>query len=270
MKPALFLSVLSVETRKLMSYRVDFWLSAIFAFGVELAVAFFLWRAIFDSTGRERIGGFTFDGMVIYYVLAILLGRLARGRDLQLSISQDIYQGTLTRYLLYPSSYVGFKYAEHLGTLLPSLVQLAVFGSLSAAVLSLPAGLHITPLSVLMTVVSLAAANLLVFLLSYPVQGIAFWADNVWSLTVMVRLIAEVLGGLMLPLSLFPETLQRVLEWLPFAYVFYFPVLTLLGQVSPAEWLRGLAVVLLWCCVLAWVSRGIWRRGYRTYTGVGI
>lgn len=270
MKPRLFIHVLAVEARKLMSYRVDFWLSALCAFAVELAVAAFLWRAVFDATDRTRIGGFSFEGMVIYYMLAILLGRLARGQERQVTIASDIYEGSLTRYLLYPAPYFGFKYAEHLGALVPALIQLVVFCPAVLLLVDVPAGIVVTPGSVVMAAVVVAMANLLAMLMLYAIQGVAFWADNVWSLNVMQRFIGELLGGLMLPLTLFPATVQDVLALLPFQYLYYFPVLTLIGQVSFGEWLRGLAVMTLWCAALSLLGRRVWQNGCRTYSGVGI
>lgn len=266
----LFGQVASLQARKLMSYRTNFWIGAVVTFFVEMAVAYFLWAAVFRETGESRIGGFSLQAMVIYYVAVILLGKLVRGEERDLSISTDIYEGSLTRYLLYPTSYFGFKYAEHLGSLVPSLVQLAIFGALSLAFLDVPPDIRITPASAAMAAVSVCVANLLHFLLLYPLQGVAFWADNVWSLNVMFRFASQMLGGLMLPLSLFPAWSQPVLEVLPFTYLFYFPTTTLLGQVSPAEWATGLAISLGWCGALALVSRAVWRRGRLVYTGVGI
>ena len=63
------------------------------------------------------------EAMIVYYVAAILLGKLVKGNERDRSISEDIYEGSLTRYLLYPSSYIAFKYAEHLGSLLPAFVE---------------------------------------------------------------------------------------------------------------------------------------------------
>ena len=270
MSPRLFGRVLSLEARKLMSYRVDFWASALVAFAVEMVVAYSLWLAIFGASGKAEIGGYSFDGMVIYYVLAILTGKLVRGQERGLSLARDIYEGSLTHYLIYPASYPGFKYAEHLGALVPALVQVAVFGVLAAFYLPRPEELVITPVSVLLAVIAVLAANLLAFALRYPIEGVAFWADNVWSLNVMMRFASDLLGGLMLPLAVFPSAMREVLEWLPFRYLFSFPVETLLGQLSFAEWLRGMAILVAWIAILALVGRSVWRRGERVYSGVGI
>ncbi len=270
MSPTLFLSVISVETRKLMSYRADFWIHTVVAFCAELFIAYSLWQAVFSANGRSTIGGFSFEGMVFYYVAAILVGRLVRGQERQISSAQDIYDGSLSRYLLYPAPYIGMKYAEHLGALFPASLQVALFGAVSVVFLAPPADTAVSLTSLAMATLSVALANLLWFLIRYPIQSVAFWADNVWTLNVMVRFVSEMLGGLLLPLSLFPDSFQKILHWLPFPYLFYFPVVTFLGRVSVGEWARGIAVMILWCAVLAWVGDRTWSRGDRIYTGVGI
>lgn len=270
MNAHLFLQVFTIQARKLMSYRADFWMSSVFSFLVELAIMFYLWRAIFAETGQEQIGGFSFDALILYYVAAILLGKLIRGNDRDVTVSTDIYEGGLTRYLLYPSSYFTFKYAEHLGTLIPAALQLVAFGVLYVAIAGIPADVHVTPASVAMAICSVAVSNLLHFSLLYPIQLVAFWADNVWSLNVMFRFACMMLGGLLLPLSLFPDWMQPLLAVLPFRYLFDVPATTLLGQVSVAEWAVGIVASLLWIVVLGLLTRLLWSRGTSIYTGVGI
>ena len=266
----LFLHVLSLQARKLMSYRTNFWLSAVVTFVVELALAWFLWSAIFRETGRSVIASFTLSAMVYYYVAAILLGKLVKGPERELDVSQEIYDGSLTRYLLYPTNYFGFKYAQQLGQMVPSVVELAVFGVVAIVVLPAPEGLDVSTASVAMAAVSVAVSNLLHYLLVFPIESVAFWADNVWALNVMYRFVSQMLGGLLLPLNLFPEWAHPLVDALPFKYLYYVPAMTLLGNVPPVEWARGIAISLVWCGVAALAGHLVWRRGTRQYTGVGI
>ena len=270
MTARLFVQVFSIEARKLMSYRGDFWITAVVSFVAQLDVAWFLWDAIYTTSAETEIGGYGFDAMVLYYVLVILVGRLVRAQSLETDIAQDIYDGALARYLVFPTDYVGFKYAQHLGNIVPSVVQLVLFTGLYALILPLPADVAITPLSIAMACVSVAVANLLFYSLTVPFQLVAFWADNVWSLGVMLRFVTGFLGGMMVPLSLFPEWSQRALEVLPFQYLFYFPVVTALGKVTPQEWMIGVGISLLWWVVVVGLSKLVWRRGMLAYTGVGI
>lgn len=253
-----------------MSYRAAFWMTAIVGVIAGFLIPYFLWQSIFESQRVERIGGFTFDAMVLYYVVVVLLGKVVRGKDMGLGISREIYEGTLTRYLIYPTQVVVFKYAQQLGEMLPQLLQLALFAGFFGLVLNLPEDLHITPMSVALAAVSVMLANLIYYFLSLAVMGVAFWADNVWSLAVLLRFVSAFFGGAMVPIDLFPQQFQQALAGLPFMYFFYFPVQTLLGHVTFTEWLTGTGICLAWGVVFAGVAHWVWKRGELRYTGVGI
>lgn len=270
MRPALFAQVASLEARKALSYRAAFVLHMLVALVTGFAVPYYLWQAIFEARATDRIAGFTHGSMVLYYVCVMMIGRVVRGPDMGLGLAREIYDGALTRYLVYPVHYGVFKYAQHLGALLPSLWQAVVFTALFALVLELPPDLVVTPGNVALALIALWVANLVHFLLTLPVLGIAFWADNVWSLAVFLRMVTSLLGGQMVPLTLFPDWSQSILAWLPFGCFFDLPVRTLMGQVPPGLWLRQLLVAIVWGAVFALLARWVWRRGELRYTGVGI
>jgi ABC-2 type transport system permease protein len=267
----LYLRVLSTEARKRMSYRGDFWIQAIATFLAEAGMLWFLWRAVYAASGATRIGGFSFEAMVLYSFATVLLSRLVRGREWgEGNVSQDIYDGSLSRYLVYPASYLGIKYAQHLGSLVPTAIHLFLFGALVLFVFDVPPDVRITPTSVLMGLVATGAANLLYFTLSWPIQSVAFWADNVWSLSVAERIATGLLGGALFPLTVFPASVNAVLDWLPFRWLFMFPAEALLGRTSGPEYLLGLGASLAWALGIHLLGRVVWRRGDLRYTGVGI
>ncbi len=265
-----FWQVFSLELRKQMSYRVDFWVNSLFAFMAAMGVMYYLWQSIYADLGGQTIAGYSLSGMITYYLLVILIGRLVRGSQQIMTIATDIYDGGLTRYQLYPTSYLGFKYAEHLGSLLPVVVQIVIFAGVAPFFLELPAEFQLSLTNIAMALLVIMLANLLYFLLSLPLQFVAFWADNVWSLVVMLHFIGALLGGAMLPMELFPADVLAVLEYTPFIYLYYFPVKIMVGQVAPAEIMHGLLVMSVWLLLMAGVGGLVWRQGNKRYTGVGI
>ncbi|MHC4941317.1 MAG: ABC transporter permease [Planctomycetota bacterium] len=270
MRWRLFLGVGSLEARTSMSYRVDFWLQTIAEFAVQFGVVWFLWRAMFRESGATEIGGYSFHSIVVYYLAVILLGKLVRGRQFDSSVSDDIYMGGLNRYLVFPVRYLPFKYAQHIGKMLPALVQFALFGGIVVFLIDIPPEMRPTPASALMAFVAVALANLLYFVMSFPIQCVAFWAENVWSLEVAKRFLVTLLGGYMLPLEVFPRVLQDILWWLPFRLFFHFPARALMNQVPAGEWAASLLLGAVWTAVFGWIAWRVWRRGQFTYTGVGI
>lgn len=266
----LFLHAISLEARTAMSYRADFWLKALFSFVAELGVYVFLAWALFAEAGTDTLRGFDRTGLVLYYVAVMLTAKLATGNDHSYSVMNDIYTGGLTRYLLFPRPYVGLKYAQRLGGQVPLGAQALVFTAALLVLAGPESGLVVTPGSLLRAAISIAVANWLVFLLRLPLEMVAFWQDNVWSLGVLLRNATRLLGGGMVPLALFPGWAQAVVGWLPFRHVYDVPVRTLLGHLPPAEWAGHLAVALGWCLALSLLGRWVWRRGLLQYTGVGI
>jgi ABC-2 type transport system permease protein len=269
-RAALYLHVASLEARKAMSYRADFWINVVVSFFAQLGVVWYLWTAVFRTTGQATIGGYSLPGMLQYYILVILMGKLVRGQEFSAGVSQDIYDGGLSRYLLYPVSYWSFNYAQHLGALLPAAVQLVLFLALLPLMGGGVGDFHPGPAQFLMALTALGVGNLLYYLIQLPLQSVAFWADNVWSLSVLLRFVSGLLGGSLLPLDLFPPGARAVLQWLPFRALFDFPVAALMGRLSVADWALGLTVALGWCGLLWLLAKGVWHKGERSYTGVGI
>ncbi len=270
MKPRLFAHIASLEARARFSYRVDFWINALFGFGVEMFLAWSLWKAIFEASGSAKIGGRDFDGMLFYYLTVVLVGRFTRGHNNEGMISGDIYEGGLNRYLVFPLDYRWVKYAQVIGALAPVFVQVLLF-----AVIAIPLfGFHqlagTSLVSVVMAVPAVAIASLLFYLTMFPLQAFAFWADNVWSLMVMHRFVSQVLGGFMLPLSVFPGWSRGILDVLPFRFYYDFPARVLIGEIGFADWGMGMAMALTWCGVMWCVGTVVWRRGLTQYAGVGI
>jgi len=269
MSPRVFLQVLNVEFRSQLSYRADFWINALAGFVAEFGVTWFVWAAVFRESGKTVIGGYTFEGMVLYFLAVVLLGKLVSGREFEGAVAGDIYEGTLNRYLVFPASFTAFKYAQRIGHLGTAFVQFVLFGVVTLLVLRLPPG-GVSFGSVAMTAVTMVAANLLYFLFDNLIQYVAFWADNVWSLDVAKRWIVMLLGGFMLPLSVFPGSVRRVLDLLPFRFFYDFPARVFLGQIAFVTWVQGLALMGIWGIVTWLLGRYLWHRGQLQYTGVGI
>ncbi|MCA9314711.1 MAG: ABC-2 family transporter protein [Planctomycetes bacterium] len=270
MRPRLFLAVTAQQVRRSMAYRVDFWISSTAGFVTTFGLAWCVWTAVFASAGSNEIRGWTLDGMLLYMVVVVLLGRVVRGGDIDMTISNEIYQGGLNRYLVFPVSYQPFKYAQAVGTLLPALVQLALFCAIFLLVVGRPADIAITPFGVLGAIAAMAVGHVLYFLLGYPLELVAFWADNVWSLAVTLRFVTTLLGGMMIPLALFPGWAQDVLAFTPFPILYAVPAETLLGRMDPALWARHMVVALVWCVIVQRIGTWVWRRGSLQYSGVGM
>ncbi len=261
--------VYSMELRKLIAYRVDFWLNACFTIGAQLLIAFYLWTSIFEARGVQEMEGYGLEAMMAYYLCAIFSAQIVHG-PMGGSFNREIYDGSLSKYLVYPVSLFAFKFARSTSNASLYFLQLLVVVFLIDIIFGFPAGSEPELVDIAMVIPTYLLAIATYFCIASCFELGAFWADHVWSLLVMLQLINGLFGGVMLPLEFFPVWLQEICAYLPFQYLIALPAKTLLGQVSFFEWWTGLCVLAAWCLLSLMTLRFIWRRGLLQYSGVGM
>lgn len=262
-------SVYTIAMRKLLTYRADFWVQFVMSPLVQIVISYALWKALFQASGKPELGGFTFDAMFFYAVMAPLVDSFV-SMNFMVVLSEDIYRGTLTRFLLYPANVFAYKYTEHLSTVTTGLLKTIPIFGVYLLFFDLPETIHITPAAVLATLGVWILGSTVYFLMVAAVDTVAFWADNVWSLLVFLRFLLQFLGGLYLPLSLVPEGPREWLMRLPFAHIFFQPLQILMGRLPVSAALESAAVLGLWGIGTVLILTLSWRRGMLRYTGAGI
>jgi ABC-2 type transport system permease protein len=224
---------------------------------------------IYESQGASTIGGYTFGGMMLYYLLVSLVGQIGANMTFG-SVSEEIYGGGLNKYLVYPASFLSFKYATSLANSLIALGQLVIIMVGVVYYFGVPPEIPMTIGTILLGVATAFYAGILTFIFIATLEMVAFWIDTVWSLNVMLVMCSRILGGGALPLALFPDWLQAILHYLPFPYLMSFPILTVMGKVTPAAWVEGMIITTVWMVILTTCNRLVWWRGNLRYTGVGV
>lgn len=261
--------VFTAEIRKIFAYRMDFWMQYLFSIFAHIGVAYYLWKALFTAQDTTTMQGFTFSGIMFYYLLVPVVGRIIFGGEMG-TVSREIYEGSLTKYLIYPVSFFRYKMIQHLAYSCVYTLQMSVAILLFIWLFGVPSDVALQLHYVPFVVISLFFGALLSFVIATTIELIAFWADNVWTLLVMVRFAVGLLGGGMIPRAFFPEAVARALEYSPFPYLTAYPVELIMGKVALDGWFMAMGIALFWIGFFSLTARIVWNRGKYAYTGVGI
>ena len=70
-------------------------------------------------------------------------------------------------------------------------------------------------------------------------------------------------------MPLMPEWVQEIARFLPFQWAFYFPIESLVGDLTNTELVWGLFVQLLWILIGLAIFRVAWKFAIRRYSAVG-
>jgi len=251
-----------LEAQAKLSIRLHPFLQTL-VFMVPVVGKILFWKAVYRASDGD-IGGFDMRDMVFYLIATAMVqdATWAYGGF----IRDDICRGGLTMHLLRPASYFKTRFSEWSGNMVPRWGSVAILGLMLLLVfrneVRLPSELWIYPAALVATL----QTYLLKFVFSFCMSLLCFWTE---SSPPLIGHIGQLLGGSLVPLSFLPGVLQSVAGILPFQYMLYFPATVLMGKVSPAGFLEGLAVQALWIAAFGALARIMWRRGVPRYVAYG-
>ncbi len=227
----------------------------------------FIWRALF--AGREELGGFRLDEMLRYYGTAAVIYYLTMDFA-DWNLQMLVRTGRFLTFALRPVDHRTFALAQKIGHrtlgLLFEFVPVWCIFTFAFRV-------RLWPAEPLWALLSVALAFLMMFLVNYTVGLLAFWLTRTDGLRAMVRFARDLLAGTLVPLTLFPAGVQKVMLFLPFQFIAYAPVRVFLGHYRLGGVELSLPAV-VGCQALAvaamWGLTGLlYRAGLGRYTGVG-
>lgn len=239
------------------AYRFDH-LMSILSTVLQFFIFYEIYRALYGEA--ETVDGITLKAVTTNFVLSLGLGTIFSPDDYFLP--GKIWDGSISTELLRPISFKGRMAAENIGNSLFNLIfkfipVLAV--ALLTTGMSAPADL---PCFLLFLLSALLGASVM-FAISFAVQMTAFWLINIWSLVTIKNVFVNVLSGSMIPLWFMPDWMRGVLDFTPFASIYFTPVQIYLGQLSYAETAIKCAIQLIWTILIFLVGELLWRKGQR-------
>jgi ABC-2 type transport system permease protein len=259
-------SVSSLEIRKILAYRSDFWVTFVGQTLIQLFIARSLWQNIFESQKISEMRGFNLDSLTFFYLLVPVGTRILTGENIGF-LAREIYDGSFTRYLIYPLSFFQYKSVTYLTHSLFYVLQLVLIYTIYRFFFS-SNELFLSHL--FFGLIILVFGAIVYLLMSLSTELFALWADNTWSLMLSLRFFTTFLGGGFIPLTFFPDWSRPIIKLLPFPYLLDLPIRTIMGQTHIEEIQTGIIILVTWICFFLFLMRFIWSRGQKTYSGVGI
>ncbi len=260
--------ILKLTWLERMAYRVNFFMQVLSGVLSSLIVIF-LWVAIYRSAGREVIGGYSIGEMITYLLGGGLINTFVLTTAENQETSQNIQDGSLSFLFLQPISPYGIWFMRDLGSkafyfLLGMASYTVVFFFFREYLIFSPsAGFFI------LFLISIVLAALLQFLFFEALSLLSFWIENTYGIRFTMRVIMEVLGGALIPLSFFPIIVQKAFLLLPFQFLIYFPMRIYLSKISQPQMVVEFLKEGIWIVGLAFLNWAIWKRGVRQYVAMG-
>ncbi len=264
MKLSKFLGILKMKIKEIIAYKIDF-LTWMLLMPMHFAIQYFLWKSIFSNSTTEVIRGFTFNDMVIYYLLTMIISTLIF-TFIDKFTADRIRYGNFIRYITKPISYFKFTFIRHIAAKLFSLlVQISPIIILAIILLDINA----TQINFILFIISAMLASTLSFIFVFTFGLAAFWLKRYDGMRFLRQGFVWLFSGAGIPLVFFPESLQTIFNYLPFQYLMYIPISIFLGRYDLISALTQISIQIFWIVALYMIMRLIWEKAITKFMGVG-
>jgi ABC-2 type transport system permease protein len=248
------------EVKTQLAYRGAFYLWAFISLFSSF-ISYFLWMAIYGSSESGVIGNLTQNEMVIYIFMVYVTSSLV-SISISTWIGYDVVEGRVAMNLIKPIDYRASLIAQALGDMLYHLIVPSIFIWIGIEVykvfvLKMPV---VSISTLLLYICSVFMSFLLYVLFDFCFGMVAFFTSYIFGLRMAKTALLSFLTGQLIPISLFPEILQNVFEWLPFSSMIYTPVMIYLGKYSGAELTKAMGIQFVWVVILYVLGSIIWKK----------
>ena len=261
---SLYLATMRMAVQEQFQYRTAnyFYMLGMIA---EPIIYLVVWTTIAEQQGGS-VNGLSAGYFAAYYIVWTLV------RNMNIVFGapfweQRIREGDLNRDLLRPVLPLHYDIAYFAGWKVVVIV-LWIPLALALSLLFDPA-LSPNAAQVATFAVAIWGAYLIRTMLQESLGMLYFWTTRGNAIFDLYMAVELLLSGRLVPLPLMPEWVQEIARFLPFQWAFYFPIESLVGDMSNVELLKGLGAQLLRILIGLAIFRIAWRYAIRRYSAVG-
>jgi len=245
----------------ILAFRLRYF-TGIITYFLNVTVYFFIWSAVFRS--EQSIAGYTLPQMLTYVSVGWII-RSFYWNTIDQEMAYEVIEGKIAMDLIKPVSVQWMWICRAMGE---SAFRLGLLTLPTAIVVALvfpvqgPASRENLALFVIGVIGSfflMGAINFMIGTCAIPLKSIlALIRAKYW--------LVELLSGLLVPISFFPDKLQKVMAVLPFEHIAYTPLQIYLGKLDRAHALEALGTQWLWVVALLVLAHIWWNRASRKIT----
>lgn len=251
---------ISTGIQGLITYRVDFILYRI-GDVIGAFVAFYLWKAVFDSSSQSLIQGFQLSEMILYIIMSFVTNLLTR-TDSSFMIGDEVKDGSIIMRLLRPVHFAASYLFMEIGSRWLIFLSIGVPFLLVITGVRLFLGTDLIQAIVLVVfyIISIILAFLINFFFNICFGFSAFVFKNLWGSNLLKNSLVAFMSGSLIPLTFFPKIVADILGFLPFSSLIYTPVMIIIGKYDGSQIVQALLLQIFWLIVMVALSQLIWKK----------
>ena len=243
------------------------------AFWMVWRVTFFLttvaiWTAIYADPQHDVIGGYTLPQMIGYYLLINVIFNFTVS-FFEFGMVEEIRDGKMASSLTKPWGYIPDIITGTISWhIIQALMAIIVFWFLGILV-GVPFGADVIIRNIPVFLLTLVFAIAIGIAISIMMGSLTFWLPEPMSMFGIKFTLLWMLGGLIVPYSVLPDSIRPFIEYSFFPSIAANPYRLLTNELSGNETLIILFQQIGWATVFGILAIIVWRKGLKTFESIG-
>lgn len=201
--------------------------------------------------------------MIIVSSFNIIFSALPEG-----VITAEIKDGNIARQLLYPVNYLISKFYCAIGKICGNIIS----GSLPnfiflTFIFNVEYNVGIATVSLFLVAIFIAIT--IGFLINCIIDLSAFWLYETFYFKYIRFSVISFFSGSLVPIWFYPEWLLKVIDLLPFKFMYYNPIAFFVGEIDTNQFLLQMCMAVLWIGLLSLICWIMWTKGIKRLTILG-
>ena len=246
----------------ILAFRLRYY-TGIITYLINVTVYYFIWRAVYSGSGAE-IAGYDLGQMITYVAVGWII-RSFYWNTIDQEMAYQVLDGKIAMDMIKPISVQWMWLARAVGE---STFRLGLLTAPTALVIAVifPVQAPASAAHFVLFVVAVLGSFLLMGAINFMIGTCAVRLKSILALIRAKYWLMELLSGLLIPMTFFPEKIRAVLAWLPFEHVAFTPLQIYLGKLAPSEVAGALATQWFWVAMLLWLGGRWWALSSRKIT----
>jgi len=231
----------------------------------EPVIYLVVWSTIANQLGGT-VGGYTAGTFAAYYIVWTLV------RNMNIVFTpfgweRRIREGDLSMELMRPLHPIFSDIAFFSGWKVVVIILWLPLAALLAWIFK--PTIEFTAMKTIVFFIAIWGAFLIRTMFSSLLGTLTFWTTRVSAVFELYFGLELILSGRLVPMTLMPQWVQNLSNYLPFKWTFYFPIDALVGNMSTRELWTGVGMQILWIVIGASFLNLVWRAAIKQFSAVG-
>lgn len=224
-------------------------------------IMYYLWKAVFNSSGSDTFMNFTMIDMTVYLFISNITMFLT-DTDSSFAIGEEIKDGSISMRMIKPinvdMSFLAFELGNKV--IIVTLVFIPVLAGVEIYKYIQLGYIAFNIVNFMLYILSISLSYILMFYFNLAFGYLSFFLMNLWGFNILKGSIIKFFSGAIIPIAFFPwEIVRNIFSLLPFASMNYIPVMVYMGKYSNNELVKALLLQFMWVIIFYLTCKMIWK-----------